>query len=384
MNKQVKSVVVIMAATCLLGLVGCATSPTVPDPAASTSSVASSVTSTLPPPDPARERVPQDQRAKVASLMVVGVTDFDDALAKLQQGAGGIFISSWANTELLATPGRDIAELRRVVRRPFSVSIDFEGGRVQRHAEVLGSHASPRELADTQSVDQVEEHAYHLGRTLREHGVTVDFAPVIDVDTAALDVVGDRAFSTDPTQAGEYGAAFARGLEAAGVTPVYKHFPGHGQASGDTHHELATTPPLDQLVGHDLVPYTIALREKNAAVMVGHMVVPGLGDALPASLNPAAYQLLRSGDYPGGIPYRGLIYTDDLSGMRAITDQHPLPLAVAMAIAAGADQALFSSVSDFEEVISAVDAAVTTGQIPSQQIEDSAYLVQKQLLTSGV
>ncbi|WP_290218004.1 glycoside hydrolase family 3 N-terminal domain-containing protein [Corynebacterium atrinae] len=380
--KQVTSVAAAVAASCLL--VGCFSTSPSPDPAGTVHGAPAASISSVPPPDPVRERVPQDQRAKVASLLVVGVANFDDALAKLQQGAGGIFIPSWADAELLTAQGRDITELRRVIGRPFSVSIDFEGGRVQRHEEVLGSHSSPRELASTMSVEQVEEHAHRLGESLRRHGITVDFAPVIDVDTAALDVVGDRAFSTDPTRAGEYGAAFARGLQAAGITPVFKHFPGHGQASGDTHYELAVTPPLDQLKAHDLVPYTIALREKRAAVMVGHMVVPGLGEALPASLNPAAYQLLRSGEYPNGIPFTGLIYTDDLAGMRAITDKHPLPLAVSMAIAAGADQALFSSVSDFNDVISSVEAAVNTGQIPQQQIDDSAYRVQRQLLDSGL
>lgn len=328
---------------------------------------------------------PEEQRAQVASLMVVGVTDYDDALAKLQQGAGGIFITSWANPELLTTPGRNIVALREAVGRPFSVSIDFEGGRVQRHAEVLGPRYSPRHLAETMTPQQVEEHARHLGNSLRWHGVTVNFAPVLDVDTAALEVVGDRSFSRDPRIAGEYGAAFARGLTAAGIVPVYKHFPGHGQASGDTHHELAVTPPLDQLKTHDLVPYTVALPAAPAAVMVGHMVVPGLGDGqTPSTLEPAAYDLLRSGTYPGGVPFDGLIYTDDLSGMRAITDRHPLPAAVALALGAGADQALFSNVTDFPAVIDAVMAAINTGQISAAQITASAERVQHQLARSGL
>ncbi|WIM70815.1 glycoside hydrolase family 3 N-terminal domain-containing protein [Corynebacterium suedekumii] len=327
---------------------------------------------------------PEEQRAQVASLMVVGVTDYDDALAKLQEGAGGIFITSWANPELLTTPGRNIVALREAVGRPFSVSIDFEGGRVQRHSGILGPRYSPRHLAETMTPQQVEEHARHLGNSLRWHGVTVNFAPVLDVDTAALEVVGDRSFSRDPHVAGEYGAAFAQGLRAAGIVPVYKHFPGHGQASGDTHHELAVTPPLDQLKAHDLVPYTVALADVPAAVMVGHMVVPGLGDGqTPSTLEPAAYDLLRSGDYPGGVPFDGLIYTDDLSGMRAITDRHPLPLAVSLALGAGADQALFSNVTDFPAVIDAVVAAINTGQIPAGQIAESAQRVRLQQRESG-
>lgn len=355
--------------------------------ATSTTATTSTTTTTSRAPEPAdiaRARVPEEQRAKAASLMVVGVDNYDDALWKLQQGVGGIFITSWANPELLTTPGRNIVALREAVGRPFSVSIDFEGGRVQRHDHIIGPRMSAREMAATMSPEQVEHYAFELGNSLRWHGVTVDFAPVLDVDAAGLDIIGDRAFSTDPYVAGEYGAAFARGLAAAGVTPVFKHFPGHGQASGDTHLQLAVTPPVEQVVAHDLPPYAIALGQSGGAVMVGHMVVPGLGDGTtPASLDPAAYVLLRSGNYPGGVPFEGVAYTDDLTGMRAVTDRYTLPQAVVAAVRAGADQPLFSSGGQLVAAIDALDAAVTAGEVPGERLDDAAHRVQLQLLSSG-
>lgn len=367
-----------------------ATTPetTVPETSRTASSTAVPTSSTPPveltPEELARQRVPEEQRAKAASLMVVGVNNYDDALAKLRQGVGGIFITSWADPELLTTPGRNIVALREAVGRPFSVSIDYEGGRVQRHEHVIGSRISAREMAATMSPQEVENYARDLGHALRWHGVTVNFAPVLDVDAAGLEIVGDRAFSTDPQIAGDYGAAFARGLSAAGVTPVFKHFPGHGQASGDTHLELAVTPPVEQVIAHDLPPYAAALASADGAVMVGHMVVPGLGDGFsPSSLDPAVYELLRSGNYPGGAPFTGVIYTDDLTGMRAITDQHTLPRAVVAAVQAGADRPLFSSGGELAAAIDALDAAVTAGQVPGERLEESAYRVQLQLLTSG-
>ena len=100
----------------------------------------------------------------------------------------------------------------------------------------------------------------------------MDFAPVLDVDGNGLEVVGDRSFSTDPVQAGEYGAAFARGLDSAGVKAVFKHFPGHGRASGDTHLAEAVTPPLEELEGHEFIPIKAALPQApNAALMMGHL-----------------------------------------------------------------------------------------------------------------
>ena len=373
------------------GVVACAAGDSVEETTTTTTETVTetetTTTSTSRPPTPeeiAAERVPEEQRAKAASLMVVGVDNYDDALWKLQQGVGGIFIPSWANPELLTTEGRNIVALRREIGRPFSVSIDFEGGRVQRHAGVLGARMSPREMAATMSPEQVEAYAHDLGNVLRWHGVTVDFAPVLDVDGSGLEIVGDRAFSTDPVVAGEYGAAFARGLRAANVTQVFKDFPGHGQASGDTHHMLAVTPPVEQVIAHDLPPYAVALPQADAAVMVGHMVVPGLGDGVtPSSLDPAVYGLLRSGDYPGGQPFDGVVYTDDLTGMRAITDRYSLPQAVVAAVRAGADRPLFSTGGGLVAAIDALDAAVGNGEIPAARLDAAAHRVQLQLLHSG-
>lgn len=396
-RRRVRALGALGVALALFGA-ACAPAEEAPSPVATDTSVTTSTTtSTSPRPTPtptpapeptpeeiAAQRVPDDERATIASLMVVGVTDYDDALAKLRQGVGGIFIPSWADSRLLHEPGRDVAALREAVGRPFSVSIDFEGGRVQRHSEVLGDHPSPRELVATMSPQQVEEAAHGLGRTLRAHGITVDYAPVLDIDAAGLEVVGDRAFSADPWVAGDYGAAFARGLNRAGVAPVYKHFPGHGRASGDTHHVAAVTPPWPEVAAHDAAAWAVALEQRPAAVMVGHMIVPGLGEHVPASLNPEVYRVLREGDYPGGQPFHGLTYTDDLSGMRAITDAMSLPEAVARALAAGADQALWSSGAEIGPAVDAVQHALAQGEISPEAVDAAAQRVQLQLVYAGL
>src|SRR5699024_1008123 len=150
--------------------------------------------------------------------------------------------------------------------------------------------------AATMSVEQVEAKAYEIGKSLRAHGITVDFAPVIDVDGGGLEVVGDRSFSQDPRLAGDYGAAFARGLQSAGVQAVFKHYPGHVYGPAARHVGEGLPPPLSQLCRHDLVPVGRAFAQgPDAAVMVGHMVRPGLGDGTsPASLNNHAYGRLRN------------------------------------------------------------------------------------------
>ncbi|SDS82551.1 glycoside hydrolase family 3 N-terminal domain-containing protein [Corynebacterium timonense] len=338
-----------------------------------------------PPPSEAEARVPEDLRAKVASLMVVGVSDYGQARAALDQGVGGLFIPSWADPALLTEPGRDIAALRAEYHHPFSVAVDFEGGRVQRHSEVFGTWMAPRDLA-AQPPQVIRGTGYDIGRALRARGVNVDYAPVLDVDVSDMEIVGDRAFSGDPQEVARVAELFSQGLIDAGVTPTFKHFPGHGRASGDTHLALSVTPPLGELHGLDLVPYGPALESFPAAsVMVGHMIVPGLGaEGVPSSLNPEAYRILREGDYPGGVPFDGVAITDDLSGMRGLLDYAPTAEAVERAIAAGADQALWSSGADVAGIIDRVTAATAQGAIPAERIDEAAVRCQEQLLEVGL
>lgn len=344
-------------------------------------------TSTSIPPAPtaedlARAQIPEQQRDQVASLMMVGVANYDQALDALNQGVGGIFIGSWTDENLLTEPGRNIEALREAVGRDFSVSIDFEGGRVQRATNILGDFPSPRVMAQTMTPEQVEDLAEILGTGLAAHGVTVNFAPVVDVDAWGLPVVGDRSFSNDPNVAATYATAFAKGLSKVGITPVFKHFPGHGRASGDSHTQDVVTPALDELKTYDLIPYGQALSETDGAVMVGHMIVPGLGtDGVPSSIDPATYQLLRSGDYPGGVPFDGVIYTDDLSGMSAISSTHSPAEAVLAALKAGADQALWIDYGSLSSAIDRVDAAVNSGEYPREQMLASALRVQLLYIT---
>ena len=311
----------------------------------------------------------QDIRVMAASVLMPPVTNYDDAKAKLEAGVGGIFIPSWADPNLLQEEGRDINALRQEVGRDFEVSIDFEGGRVQRFSEVLGEYPAPQQMAAERSPQEVEQLAHEIGRSLKAHGITVDFAPVLDVDGNGLEVVGDRSFSTDPVQAGEYGAAFARGLDSAGVKAVFKHFPGHGRASGDTHLAEAVTPPLEELEGHEFIPFKTALPQApNAALMMGHLAVPGLGDGqTPASILPEAYGLARE-----TLQYDGPIYTDDIGGMKAIADSLPLADAVVASLNAGADMPLWSTEGDINAVIDAVVGAVNDGRLPLERLADAA------------
>ena len=343
-----------------------------PVPPAAPPSASPAPTSRLDRPDDCATRVDGlDDRAQVAQLVVVGVSaDNPAATVSLVRDhqVGGIFIGGNA-TALLKD--RSLAAVQAVAKVPVAVSVDEEGGRVQRIDDLDGDLPSARTMAETKSPDEVRVLAAERGRQLRARGVTVDFAPDTDVtDAPDGDVIGDRSFSPDPVRVKTYAKAFAEGLRDAGVQPVLKHFPGHGHGSGDSHKGTVVTPPLGELRAVDLVPYRGLADYGPVAVMVGHLDVPDLTNGVPASLSPAAYQLLR-----GEFAFTGPVVTDDLGAMKAITAQYPLPEAVLKALQAGADQALWSSGGRVDEVLDRLVKAVRSGELPQPRVQESVTRV---------
>lgn len=309
---------------------------------------------------------------KIGQLLTVGVSSSEDAeLALENYSVGGIFIGSDVAEQMLTSGA--VAELHNKSSLRPLIAIDEEGGRVSRIASITGPIPSAREMAATMTTDEVRDLARRRGDDLRRLGITVDFAPSLDVsDQADEDVIGDRSFSADPAVVTEYARAFAEGLLEANITPVFKHFPGHGASSGDSHMEHVTVPPLSALKQRDLAPFAELIGMPGTAAMVGHMEVPELtapGEA--ASMSTPTYDLLRQGTGYGGAPFDGVIFTDDLSGMRAITDRYSVPEAVLQALIAGADSPLWISTAQLAPTIDAVRAAVEDGRLPEQRIDAS-------------
>ena len=385
-----RAVLALAAAAGLFAATACSDSPV--ETAAGTTSSTSASSSTAPAsssaasssaPAPAacgaEELKTMKLRDKLAQMLVVGVTDAADAKRVVKnEHIGGIFIGSWSDMSML-TDG-STAELAKSGKYPLMVTVDQEGGRVSRLKSLGIDMPSARELARTKTPQQVRQLAKEAGRKMAKLGITVDFAPSADVSAEPADaVIGDRSYSDDPKVVTEYAAAFAKGLEDAGVMPVFKHFPGHGHGSGDSHLGAVVTPPLARMQQSDLVPFRELLREPGSAgVMVGHLIVPGLtGAQTPASISPAAIGMLRSGkkyDAPG---FNGVVFTDDLSGMKAITDKYSIDQAVLKAIKAGSDIGLWLSTDQVGSVLDTLEKAVRDGKLSTERVDRSVVRILK-------
>ncbi|WP_419215491.1 glycoside hydrolase family 3 N-terminal domain-containing protein [Gordonia sp. CPCC 205333] len=324
----------------------------------------------------ATELAKMTRREKLAQMLVIGVTGTADAERIVQsEKVGGVFIGSWTDLSILTSGAME--RISRTSKTPLMVTVDQEGGRVSRLNKIGIDSPSARELAATRTPAQTRVLAASIGKRLKRLGITVDFAPDADVSNESDDeVIGDRSFSNDPETVTKYAQAFAQGLQDAGIMPVFKHFPGHGHGSGDSHTGTVRTPPLAQLRTSDLVPYRTLLTMPGVGAMVGHLIVPGLtGTELPASVNARAIAMLRTGKGYRGPAFNGVVFSDDLSGMAAISAKYPIEQAVPMALSAGSDVALWLSTDKVSTVLDALERAVARKTLSEAKVDRSVVRI---------
>jgi beta-N-acetylhexosaminidase len=161
--------------------------------------------------------------------------------------------------------------------------------------------------------------------------------------------------------------AFAGGLREAGVAPTAKHFPGHAGAADSHGGPVTVDRTVDALAAADLVPFTTLVDDGVPLVMLGHVAYSGLGP-LPASLEPAAYELLRDTGFDG------VAVTDSL-GMGAVNLRWPFPEAAVLSVTAGADLALATDGSQARAMRDALVAAVQAGRLPESRVDEAVTRV---------
>lgn len=222
---------------------------------------------------------------------------------------------------------------------PLLVAMDQEGGRVQRIRTPWTVWPPMRAVGDADDPEATRRLAGALARELLDLGIGLDFAPVVDVATEPSNpVIGDRSFGATPERVSRHGAAFVEGLQAEGVAACAKHFPGHGDTTRDSHHELPTLAhDLERLRRVELPPFRAAIGAGVASVMTAHIVFPALDATCPATLSPAVLSILRR-----ELGFDGVVFSDDLE-MRAVADGYGMGERVRGCLAAGVDALLVCS-----------------------------------------
>jgi beta-N-acetylhexosaminidase len=260
----------------------------------------------------------------------------EDVAAFLSRGALGGIVLFKRNIESPARAAALIHAARSASPRGSEpiVAVDQEGGRVARLKEPLAILPPARSVAALDDPGLTREVGRLVGLELAALGFTLDFAPVLDIDTnPASPVIGDRAFGGEPEAVIRHGLAFARGLRDGGVLPCAKHFPGHGDAAVDSHLALPRVElSAARLRAIEMAPFAAYSEARLGPIMTAHVVYPGLDPGAPATVSRA----ILTGELRGRIGFSGALLTDDLE-MGAVSHVGGPAAAAVLALRAGAD-----------------------------------------------
>lgn len=317
---------------------------------------------------------PFSLRRQVGRLLIAGFNG-QQVPAELKSlarefGLGGVilFARNVAEPEQVADLSYDAARLDASL--PAWVSVDQEGGRVARLKAPFTEWPPMATLGRSGDAGLAERFARALAAELKAVGITLDYAPVLDIRTNPKNpVIGDRALAEKAEDVARLGAAIIQGLQAEGVAACGKHFPGHGDTATDSHLELPLVEhPPERLRQVEFVPFKAAIQASVATIMTAHVFVPALDEQRPATLSRRIVtDILRK-----ELLFDGVILSDDLE-MKAIANPHTVPAAAVMAIDAGCDGLLIcSGDSDLQgQALEALIHAVEDGSLAITRVEDA-------------
>lgn len=260
-------------------------------------------------------------------------------------------------------------EIRAKAPGPVMICVDQEGGRVRRLRDGFTPIASMRELGQTNDETLAFEVGRILGVECRAVGFDVDFAPVLDVDTNPKNpVIADRSLGSDANRVATLGAKLIAGLQSANVAACGKHFPGHGDTSQDSHHDLPRLDhDLSRLRSVELVPFAAAVKAGVASMMTSHIIFSPLDSKRPATLSPLVLDAILRRE----MNFDGVVFTDDME-MKAIANHFGVEASCVEAVNAGADVVTICHSLDRQHAaIETLAKAIESGAISRERAKQS-------------
>ncbi len=265
---------------------------------------------------------------------------------------------------------------------PAFISIDQEGGRVARLVNGGTHFISNMAMGATGDYNTTYLEGKAMGQELRNYGINVDFAPVLDVNNNPENpIIGIRSYSDNPLLVSLYGNNMIKGLTEANVIGCSKHFPGHGNTSVDSHYGLPTiTTQMDELYQTELAPFISAVSNGIDAIMTTHIIFTAIDSEYPATLSSKVLTgLLRE-----ELGYDGIIFTDGME-MNAVSQNFGDYGEVAvLAVKAGVDILTYTSNNNPRKAHSALVSAVNNGEITEERINESVRRILLKKIKYGI
>ena len=335
-------------------------------------------------------------RHKIGQMLIMGFSgcdiDAENPIVKWlrEDGIGGVLLFDFdMSTKTYGKNLRNCQQIRRLTHQlkhyaefsdvngekpPLFIAIDYEGGVVDRLAKIDDCMTTMSAFNQAKLSDEaLYEEADRMASTLKELGFNLNFAPVVDLNlNEEQGIIGKlgRSFSSNPIEVTRAATQFVKAFKHHGIVCAYKHFPGHGSAVGDTHHDCVDVTEL--YVESELKPYAALINDKDipAMVMTAHVINRTLDPSgMPATLSyPILTKLLRN-----DLKFNGVIVSDDLQ-MQAISNNYSLDEALRLTINAGADMLIFGNQLgniSASELIDHIEHLVKIGDIEPALIERS-------------
>ena len=268
----------------------------------------------------------------IYQMFILGTGNLDSAL---KSGLGGVifFTRDIKEKEQFKKLIKDIKSKAAIT--PF-LSIDQEGGRVERTENIRPRRVSPRE-AFQKGEDFLRSQSEEIACELKEYGINLNFSPCADVNTNPDNpIIGDRSFSDNPDDVIKGIEIVTKAYRKYGIIPCIKHFPGHGDADKDSHLTLPQINlSLKKMEDIHIKPFKYAINNNIEMIMAAHLHCTCFDKTpIPASLSQNAIEYLRN-----TLGYNGVIITDDMV-MKGVQDFGSLEACI-MAINAGVDMFIF-------------------------------------------
>jgi beta-N-acetylhexosaminidase len=264
-----------------------------------------------------------------------GLTDEDRRV--LSHPLVGAVILFSRNYESPAQLESLVAQIRSIRSPALLVTVDHEGGRVQRFREAFTALPPQRTIGHAYDLNAAAgrrlawQCGWLLAAELRAAGVDLSFAPCVDLDHGVSEVIGDRAYHRDPEVVAELALACVQGMRSAGMAATAKHFPGHGAVVADSHKALPVDRRPLEALDDELLPYRRLIANGLPAVMVAHVLFPEVDD-LPAGFSRRWIQQ----ELRWNLGFTGAVFSDDLS-MGGAAFAGTIPERAAAALSAGCD-----------------------------------------------
>ncbi|MFD0958333.1 glycoside hydrolase family 3 protein [Paenibacillus chungangensis] len=322
-------------------------------------------------------------KEKVGQLFVFGFHGHEpeNAIAELiaEYGVGGTiyFTRNVKDARQVHELSMKLQQLaHQAGRPPLFIAIDQEGGMVARLVDGVTLMPGNMALGATGTAEAAYETAKICGKELRKLGITMNYAPCIDVNNNPDNpVINVRSYSDRADVVAELGSAAVKGYQSEGVAATVKHFPGHGDTSVDSHHALPVLPhSMERLEAVELLPFRAAAAAGADLVMTAHVCLPAIDlSGVPATLSkPVLTGLLRE-----QLGYEGVVVTDCLE-MSAIDEHYGPGQGAVKAIAAGADMVLVShTIGKQRAALEAVVAAVESGELSEGRIDEALHRIMR-------